>query len=70
MANRSIENTPKKGDLSNPNSWRGINLSDEVLKVISIVITNRLQLVLKKIGTPIQFGSTPETGCPDGSFSI
>ena len=70
MANRSTENTSKKRDLSNPNNWRGINLLDVVSKVISIVITNRLQLVLTKIGTPVQFGSTLETGCINGSFSI
>lgn len=54
----------------NPNNWRGISLLDVVSKAISIVITNRLQLVLKQIGTPMQFGSTPETWCPYGSFSI
>ena len=70
MANRSTENTTKKGDLSNPNNWRGINLLDVVSKVISLVVTNRLQIVLKKIGTPMQLGSTLETRCPDGSFSI
>ena len=43
---------------------------DVVSKVILIVITNQLQLVLNKIGTLIQFCSTLETGCPDGSFSI
>ena len=43
---------PKKGDLSNPNNWRGINLLDVVSKVISIVITNRLQIVLKKSEHP------------------
>ena len=40
---------PKKGDLTNPNNWRRINLLDVVSKVISIVITNRLQLVFKKV---------------------
>ena len=70
MANWSTKNTSKKGNISNPNNWCGINLLDVVSKVISIIITNRLQLVLKKIGTPMPFGSTLETGCPDGSFSI
>ena len=48
MENLCAKNTSKKGDLSNPNNWRGINLWEVVSKVISIVITNRLQLVLKK----------------------
>ena len=69
MANRSTENNPQKGDLSDPKNWRGINLLDVVSKVISIVITNRLQFVLKN-GTSMQFGSTPETGCTDSSSSI
>ena len=37
---------------------------------MSIVLTIRLQPVLEKIGTPIQFGASPNTGCPDGSFSL
>ena len=60
----------QKGNLFNPNNLRGINLLNVVLKVILIVINNRIRLILKKIGTPIQFGSTLETGCPDGSLSI
>ena len=39
-------------------------------KVISIGITSRLQSALNIEGIPTQFGSTPKTGCPDGSFSI
>ena len=31
----------KKGNLSDPNNWRGINLLDVVSKVISLVITSR-----------------------------
>ena len=34
---------PKKGNLLDPNNWRGINLLDVVSKVISLVITSRLQ---------------------------
>ena len=33
---------PKKGDLSNSNNWRGINLLDVVSNLISIVLTIRL----------------------------
>ena len=58
MANRKI--IPKKGNLSDPNNWRGINF----------VITFRLQHILKIEGTPVQFGASPDTGCPDGSFSL
>ena len=66
----SLKILPKKGDLANPNNWRGINLLDVTSKVISIVITSRLQSALNIEGIPTQFGSTPKTGCPDGSFSI
>ena len=38
---------PKKGDLSNPNNWRGINLLDVTSKIVSIMINTRLQNVLK-----------------------
>ena len=43
---------------------------DVVLKLMSIVLTICLQTFLEKIGTPIQFGASPNTGCPDGSFSL
>ena len=66
----SLKILPKKGDLSNPNNWREINLQDVISKVVSIVITSRLQSTLEKFGTPLQFGSCPESGCHEGSFSL
>ena len=42
----SLKILPKKGDLTNVNNWRGINLLDVASKVVSIVITSRLQVVL------------------------
>lgn len=61
---------PKKDKLSDSNNWRGINLLDIVSKVMSLVITSRLQHVLKSEFTPIQFGTSPKTECPEGSFSL
>ena len=61
---------PKRSDLSNPNNWRGINLHDVVSKLMSIVLTSRLQIILEEIGTPIKFEASPNTGCPDGTFSL
>ena len=61
---------PKRGNLSDPNNWREINLLDVVSKIMSLVITFRLQHTLKIEGTPAQFGASPDTGCPDGSFSL
>ena len=60
---------PKKGDTSNPKiNWRGINLLDVVSKLMSIILNIRLQIALKKHGTPLQFGASPKMGCPGGSF--
>jgi len=61
---------PKKGDLSSLNNWRGINLLDTASKLISVVVTKRLQKVLATEGYPHQFGSTPTTGCPDANFTL
>ena len=70
MAERFPKNPTKKGNLTNPNNWRGIRLSDVTSKVISIEITSRLQSALNIEGVPTQFRSTPKKGCPDGLFSI
>ena len=61
---------PKKGNLYNPNNWRGINLLDVLSKVMSLVITSRLQYILRSEATPVQFGASPETGCLEGLFSL
>ena len=61
---------PNKGNLSNPNNWRGRNILDVVSKITSLVITSRLQYILKSEATPVQFGASPKTGCPEGSVSL
>ena len=33
---------PKKGDLSDPNKWQGINLMDVCSKIFSCILNNRL----------------------------
>ena len=43
---------------------------DVVSKVVSIVITSRLQSTLEKFGNPLLFGSCPESRCPEGFFSL
>ena len=43
---------------------------DVVSKLMPIVLTSRLQIFLEEIGTPIQFGASQNTGCPDGSFYL
>lgn len=37
---------------------------------MSLVITFRLRHTLKIEGTPVKFGASPGTGCPNGSFSL
>ena len=69
MESRKCQNR-LKGDSSNPNNWRSINLLDVVSKLMSIIINTRIQEALKKYGTSLQFGVSPNMGCPEGSFSL
>ena len=61
---------PKKGDLSDPNSWRGIMLLDAALKIVSSIISARLQAYLVEEGAESQCGFTVGRGCADGSFAL
>jgi hypothetical protein len=61
---------PKKGNLSNPNKWRGIMLMDMCSKVFSSIMTARAFKLLDQHGTHFQFGGTPELGCRDGLFTL
>ena len=48
---------PKKGDLSDPNKWRGIALLDICSKIISSIIASRLGDYFTQHGNETQFGS-------------
>ena len=61
---------PKRGDLSDPNKWRGIMLMDMCSKVFSPVMTARAFALINKHGTRFQLGGTPEIGCRDGLFTL
>ena len=61
---------PKKGNLSDPSNWRGVNLLRIASKFMSLVITFRLQYILKSEGALVRFGASSDTGCPEGSFSL
>ena len=61
---------PKKGDLSDPNNWRGIMLLDIWSKVIASILSFRLQNLLDKVGMEAQNGFTRKKGCTDGTFSL
>ena len=60
----------KKGEISNSNNWRGITLLDVVSKLMPIIISTRIEEALKRYGTSLQFGASPNMGCPEGSFSL
>ena len=61
---------PKKGDLSDPNKWRGTCLADLANKVVSSIMSTRLLKHLEKVGIETQHGSTPNRGCADALFSL
>ena len=60
----------KSGDLSDPNKWRGINLMDVCSKIFSIIMNDRLYILLGQHGVKSQFGATSNIGCCDGSFTL
>ena len=61
---------PKKGDLSDPNKWRGVMLMDVCSKIFSSIMNERAFVLLDKYGTKFQFGGTQKVGCRDGLFTI
>ena len=61
---------PKKGDLKLPKNYRGICLLDVASKVVSLIIAERCQSVLKLHGIDEQNGFLHEKGCLDASFSL
>jgi hypothetical protein len=61
---------PKKGDLTQCKNWRGICLLDVASKVLSSILVQRMQAVLKELGLEIQTGFTPDRGTIDGLFTV
>lgn len=61
---------PKKGDLSNPNKWRGIALGDVAAKTVSSILTHRLTKHLGDFGIDEQCGCLFRKGCTDATFSL
>ena len=64
------DGSKKKGDLSDPNKWRGINLMDVCSKIFPCIMNDRLYCLLDRHGIRTQFGATPNVGCQDGSFTL
>jgi hypothetical protein len=59
---------PKKGDLSDPNKWRGIALGDIASKRVSSVIAHGLAKHLRSFGVDKRHGSIFDKGCQDATF--
>ena len=65
-----IKMLPKDGDLLDPGRWRSITLLDAMAKIMSTILTFRLNEILKTNGLEMQNGFTPGRGTVDGSFCV
>lgn len=65
-----IKMLPKDGDLLDPGRRRSITLLDAVAKIMSTILTYRLNKILKSGGLEMQNGFTPGRGTVDGSFCV
>jgi hypothetical protein len=61
---------PKKGNLADPNKWRGLMLMDVCSKIFFLVMNDRAFRLLELHGTQFQFGGASEVGCCDGLFTF
>ena len=62
---------PKKGDLSDPNKWRGTSLpSAAASKLVSSVIATRLGSHFIDVGLDEQCGGVFGKGCIDGTYNV
>ena len=61
---------PKKGDLSDPNKWRGISLLSVASKLISSIIATRLGNHFIDVGLDEQCGGVFGKGCIDGTYNV
>ena len=65
-----IKMLSKSGNLLDPGRWRSITLLDAAGKVMSTILTNRLNKILADEGLEEQNGFTPGRGTVDGSFCV
>jgi hypothetical protein len=70
MAQESMCPCPKKGDLANPNKWRGVMFMDVCSKIFSSVMNNCAFRLMELHGTCFQFVGTPKLGCRDSLFTL
>jgi hypothetical protein len=59
---------PKKGDLTNPNKWRGVMLMDVCSKIFCSFMNCHAFRLLELHGT--HFNGTPKLGCRDSLFTL
>ena len=65
-----IKMLPKSGDLLDPGRWRSITLLDAASKIMSTILTLRLNKILETEGIEAQNGFSPGRGTTDGSFCV
>ena len=61
---------PKKGDLSDPNKWRGMSLLSVASKLVSSIIATRLGKHFLDVGLDEQCGGVFGKGCIDGTYNV
>ena len=61
---------PNKGDLSDPNKWRGISVLSCMLNIISSVIANCLGKYFLGVGLEEQCGGVFQKGCINGTLNV
>ena len=59
-----------KGNISDPNNYRGICLQDVVARYLSSILSSRLLKMLDKEGIETQLGSQPGRGCRDALYIL
>ena len=65
-----IKMLPKSGDLLDPGRWRSITLLDAASKIMSTILTLRINQILAIEGIEAQNGFTTGRGTTDGSFCV
>ena len=61
---------PKKGELKDPNNYRGIMLLETSYKIVAKIIHARLLPIAEKIDHESQCGFRPERSCADAIFTV
>ena len=60
----------KKGDLADPNNYRGIMLLEVAMKVVANVLKVRLVTISETLPHEMQNGFRPGRGCSDGTHNV